>query len=139
GEVLAGIEVMIPGTHVDVVDVQENPAVGALRHLPEKLPFGHLRVLERDVARDVLEQDAAPQHVLYFGDAFRDVACRELGEWERKEIVEVLAVHPGPAQMIRHPSGLYLLDQPLQTSQVVEAEWIGGPNVQGDSVQNHRV
>ena len=41
--------------------------------------------------------------------------------------------------MVGHPIWLYSVNQPLQTTEVVEAEWVGGPNVQRDSVQNHRI
>jgi hypothetical protein len=41
-EILVGIEIVILRRHVDVVHIQENPAVRTLDDLVEELPFGHL-------------------------------------------------------------------------------------------------
>ena len=78
-EIFVGIEIVILRRHVDVVHIQENPAVGALDDLVEELPFGHLGAMKFGVATHVLDGDRHFQVIL----SLANFACRLLGRLER--------------------------------------------------------
>ena len=63
-QVHVGVEAVIHGVHVDVVDVEQDSTVRAPRHFGKELPFRHCRGAERDVAGDVLEEDLPSERVL---------------------------------------------------------------------------
>ena len=53
------VEAVVHARHVDVVDIEQQLAVGAARELGDEFPFAHLVAVERDIARHVLQQQAA--------------------------------------------------------------------------------
>ena len=55
---------MILRRHVDVIDVEQDAAVGGLDHLVQKLPFGHLGVMELGIAADVFDSDRNLEKIL---------------------------------------------------------------------------
>src|SRR6516165_4823184 len=73
-EVLFGAEPMIEGVDENIVDVEENPAVGLLRNRAQKLPFAQSRIAERQVAGNVFQQYRAFQKILHLPDSLRHVA-----------------------------------------------------------------
>jgi hypothetical protein len=87
-EELVGRETVVEGAHINVVDVEQQPAIGAACNLAYKLPFGHLRLAEGHVARHVLEREPATEKILHPADAFDDAR---------------------PAQMIGDPLRLHAL------------------------------
>ena len=50
------VETMIDAADVDIVDVEQDGAVGALRDFAQELPFAHLGCLIGQIARDILQQ-----------------------------------------------------------------------------------
>src|SRR5207237_10140796 len=64
GQVVARIESVVAGADIDVVDVEQDAAVGALGDPGEEFPLGHRRATEGDVAGDVFEHDLPAQHLL---------------------------------------------------------------------------
>ena len=98
-----GGEAVVEGADIDVVDVEQEPAIGAPCHLAHELPLGHLGLAEGDVARHVLERQPASEKVLNLADAVDDVVQRLLGVGDGQEVVQVHPVHAGPAQMIGDP------------------------------------
>ena len=64
-EILERVELMVDRAHVDVVDIEQDQAIGAPGDLAEELPFGEVRIAERHVARDILQQDSATEEVLH--------------------------------------------------------------------------
>ena len=95
-----GGEAVVESADKDVVDVEQEPAIGASRHLAHELPLGHLRLAEGHVARHVLKREAATEKILYLADPLDHVVERFLGVRDRQKIVQVHAMHAGPAQMI---------------------------------------
>src|SRR5690242_8150566 len=50
-----GIELMVEGVHIDIVDVEQNSAVRLFGHRGKELPFAHRRKREFHIARNVLD------------------------------------------------------------------------------------
>ena len=59
------VEFVVEGADIDVVDVEQDLAVGALRELGDELPFGELGGGVGDVARHVLQHQPAAEMVLH--------------------------------------------------------------------------
>src|SRR5215469_8041502 len=91
GEVGRGVEAMVECIHVDVVDIEQDTAVGGLGHAREKFPFAHRRFAIREVARDILDKNRTLENILNGADSARDVLERRLGERQRQQVVEVAA------------------------------------------------
>ena len=117
-----GVESVVEGAHIDVVDVEQEPAIGAVCDLGHELPFGHLRLAEGDVARDVLEGQAAAEEVLHLGDALHHVVERLLGVGDGQKVVQVHAMHARPAEMIGDPLWICALGERLQALQIFHVE-----------------
>src|SRR5262249_18531861 len=122
----------------DVVDVEQDAAIRLLGDGGKELPFRHRRVPEGDVARDVLEQDAAPEPILDLPDATDDMVDRLVGVGERQQIVRVAMAVAAPAQVIRDPGRLDARDQLAELAQILAVERIGRADREGDAVQDHR-
>ena len=103
-EVGRRVEAVVVRGDVDVVHVEQDPAVGLLGEAREKLPLVHRRAGELDVRRRVLERDRRAEEVLHRAHAARDVAERLLGVRHRQEVVRVLLRHARPAKVVGHPA-----------------------------------
>ena len=68
-DVVHGVEVVIHGGDVDVVDVEEDAAIGALDDFVEELPLGHFGGGKFGVAADVFYGYGGFDEVLDFADA----------------------------------------------------------------------
>ena len=130
------IEAVIDAADVHVVDVEQQPAIGALGDLAQEFPFGHLVGGEADVAGDVLQHQPAAEHVLHGVHAADDVPHGLLGERQRHQVVQVHAVDAGPAQVIGDPRGLDPIGERLHAAHVVEIQRIGAADRQRDAVQH---
>ncbi len=139
GQIGVGIEAVVVGADVDIVDVEQDQAVGALRDLAQELPLGERRVPVADVAGDVFEQDAPAQELLHRRHPAYDVADRLLGVGKRQQVVEVLPGEAGPAQVIGDPQRLHALGQRLDLAQIVLVERVGAADRQGHAVHDHGI
>ena len=92
-----GVVAVIEGTNVDVVDVEQQPAAGALGHLGDELPLGHFGGLEFDIGRNVFKAERAAQALLYIMHARDDMIEGFARVGKRQKIVQIDAVNPGPA------------------------------------------
>ena len=133
------IEPVIHAAHIDVVHVQQNQAVRALRDLGQEVPLGELRGRVADVAGDVLQQNPGSQAVLHPADPIDDVSQYGLVVRQRQQIVQIAAAHAGPAQMIRNPDGLHAPLQPLQPGQVLLVERVGAADRERYAVHRNRI
>ena len=97
------VEAVIDAADVDVVDVEQDGAVGALRNFAQELPFAHLGRLIGEVAGDVFQQDLPAEGVLHLTDPRHHDVQRLLGVGQGKKIVQVASFDSGPAQMIGYP------------------------------------
>jgi hypothetical protein len=133
------VEAVVHGAHIYVVDVEQQIAVGALCETREKFRFAHLRRCEPDVARDVLEQDAATEHVLHSLHTLRNVRERVLGVRQRQQVVQIDSVDTRPAEVIGDPGGLDALAQAAQLRKVSGVERIAAADRERDAVQHDRI
>lgn len=63
------VEAVVARAHVDIVDVEQEPAAGAPRKRGQELPFGDRRTAVFEITRDVFDEDAAAEILLYALDA----------------------------------------------------------------------
>jgi hypothetical protein len=124
--------------HVDVVDVEQETAVGAAGDLAEKLPLGHRRVGVAEVARDVLDQDPAPEPVLHAAHALHHVRERLLGIRQRQEVVRVVPADAPPAEVVRDPRRLDAVGEVRELGEVGVIQRIGRTERQRHAVQHDR-
>ncbi len=130
---------VVEGADIDVVDVEQQPAAGAARELGQKLPFRHFGIVELHIGRDIFQHDGAAEEILHQLHAADDVVERFLGVGDRQQIMQVLAVHAGPAQMVRHPFRLDAAREILQALQIFEIRRRGGGDRQRHAVHHHRI
>jgi hypothetical protein len=89
----------VDAVHVDVVDVQMQPAVGFLEHGVDEVGLRHLADRSGHVERGVLDRDAGLEDVLRAPDPGRHVAHGFLRERYRQQVIE-LAVVGGVGQVL---------------------------------------
>jgi len=134
--VLLGPEAVIGRAHVDVVDVEQDAAVGPLGELGEELPLGHDRVRKGEVARDVLDEDLPVQPLLHGAHARDDVRQRLLGERQRKQVVRIVAADAAPAKMVRNPRRLEAPRQGRELPQIGLVQRVGRAERQRRAVED---
>src|SRR5687767_1200477 len=91
GQVRLGRKAMVHGADVDVVDVEEQSAVGSLGDGAQELPLLYRRVRVSEIAGDIFEQDLAAEPFLHGQDALYDVVERLLGVWQGQQVMRVVA------------------------------------------------
>ena len=131
----SAVEAMVVGAHVDVVDVEQEVAVGPAGNLAQELPLRKLAVRERHVAGDVFEREPAPEHVLNRCDAGNDVRERFLRVRQRPKIVAVVWSPGAEAEVVRNNRGLDLVAERAQGVKVVAVEWGNASDRQRHAVQ----
>ena len=136
---LQGIEAVVEGAHVDVVHVQQHMAVRATRDFGQEIPFAHRGVAKGHITGHVLQQNLPAQEILHLTYPGGDVIQRLLGVGYGKQVVQISAGNPGPAQMIGHPGRLDALRQLFQCFQVVTIQRVGAADRQRHSVQHHGI
>ena len=94
---------MIEARDMHVVDVEQQAAIGVLRHARNELPLAQGGFGERDVAARVFEHQGPLEDVLHDANTLDDVRERRLGERNRQQVVGVAAGHTRPADVIGHP------------------------------------
>src|SRR5262245_10352953 len=137
GQVVLGPEAVVCRADEDVVDVEQDATIGLLGDGGKELPFRHRRVPEGDVARDVLEQEAAPEPILDLTHTTDDMVDRLVGVGERQQIVRVAMAVAAPAQVIRYPGRLDARDQLAELAEILAVERVGRADRERDPVQDH--
>ena len=137
--VLHGIEAVVLRGDVDVVDVEEDAAVGCVNNFVQELPLGHLGLVELGVAADVFYGDGDFKEVLHFADAGGGSTngLKGVGEWE--EIVGVAAVDASPAEVVGEPWRFGAPGEVFESLEVFAVERLSGAEVHGDAVLDDAV
>src|SRR5690606_20525483 len=84
-QVIQRVVAVVDGVDVDVVDVQQQVAVGLRQYRIDEIDLRH-RLVGRGVVADVLDGDAPAQRVLDLTDAAGDMAHRLLGEGDGHQV-----------------------------------------------------
>ena len=79
------------------------------------------------------------EEILHQLHAADDVIERFLGVGDRQQIVQILAVHAGPAQMIRNPFRFDAPSEVFQVLQIFEIRRRGGSDRQRHAVHHHGI
>ena len=137
-QILERIEPMIAGTHVDVVHIEEDSAVGPLGDCCEEFPLGDRGMLEREVARNVLHQNPSSETLLPVLDPTDDEIDRLLGVRQRKEIVGLVPTDAPPAEMIRDDRRLEPIGEQAELGEVVLTNRIRRPDRKRHALQSCR-
>ena len=138
-DVVHWVEAVILRRDIDVVDVEQNPAVGRMDHLVQELPLGHLRFVVLGIAAYVFDSDGNLQEVLDLAHALRRSTHGFKRVRERQEIVGVAAVHAAPAKMIGEPRSFGALRQFLDSLQMVAVQRLCLAEVHRHAVLNDSV
>ena len=86
----ARIVAVVDRVDVDVVDVEQQVAVGLGQHRVDEVDFAQ-RLVGRGVVADVLDRDAPPERILHLRDADGHVLDGFVGERQRQQVVEMAA------------------------------------------------
>ena len=133
------IETMIEGTHINIVDVEQDQAVGFGGDGGEKFPLGHHGCVVSQIAGDIFQQNLPPEKILHLSHPCNDVPQGFFGVGQRQQVVQVQTADAGPAQMIGQPGRLDALDQRLDLGEVSAIERIGAADRQRNPVHDHGV
>ena len=110
-QVIVGVESVVFAGDVDVVDVQQNSAVGQFDHFGQELPFGHFRDVEFGIAADIFHDDGDFQKILHFPDPAGGVFGGGESVGHREKIMGVGSIDASPAKMIGEEFGVGAFDQ----------------------------
>jgi len=117
-DVGARVEAVILRRDVDVVDVEEDAAVGFFDDFVEEFPFGHFGDVELGVTGDVFDDDGDLEEVLNVADALGCVVDGLPGVGHGEQVVGVAAIDGAPAEMVGEPGGVCAADESLAFSSV---------------------
>ena len=132
-------EAVIVGADIDIVDVEQEPAIGAVSHFAHELPFGHLGLAEGDVARYVLKREPAAEEILNLAHAVDDVVESFTRVGDGQEVVQIHAMHPGPTEMIGDPFRVDAGGERLQPREIVKIERRGGGDGERYAMHHHGI
>lgn len=124
-DVFDRVEAVIEAGNVDIVDIEQQPAVGLVRHGRQEFPLAEGVASEADIGAGVLQHQWSLQIFLDGADAIDHMPQRIFVEWQWQQIMRVPPEDAGPAEMIRDPDRRDLAGQALELRQVVEVEWVG--------------
>ena len=133
------IVIVITAADVDVIDVEQDVAIGQFHQRGQEFPFRDRRVPILNITGKILDQQAPADKILRLTDTGRDMVQGFLGVGQRQQVVEVTPRHRAPAQMFRNQPGFYASNERLQLLQMVEVERIGRAKRKTDAVQTDRV
>src|SRR5579875_1440630 len=134
----ASIVAMIDGVHVDIVDVEKQPAISRFGYLAQKLRFRQLAAGRVHIEGDVLEQERATDKILHALDALGDVPDGLAGKGQRQQIVHVDAVDAAEAEMIAPPGRTGGIKKMFQILQVLGIQLVGAAHGKVDAVRDQR-
>lgn len=134
-----GVPAVVARADVDVVDIAEDAAPRALRHLGDEFPFGNGRVRVAKVARRVLDQDSALQPILCLIHMAADEVERLVGHGQRQQVGQVGAARHAPGEVLRDEPGLDAANDLPDAFEVGKVQAFGAAEGQPDAMQRNRI
>ena len=134
-----GVEAVIGGTDVDIVDIEQQVAPGPGAHRVDKLPFGHDRRVKADIARRIFDQHRPAEQALGQINILADQIKRFLGIGQRQQVMRIERCGARPAQMVGDEQRFDLVDQSAQPGEVGPVKPVRRPDRQRNPVQGDRV
>ena len=134
-----GIEIVIHAGDIDVVDVEQQAAIGFVGDAGKKFPFGHRGGGEGDVAAGIFQHERPLQKILHGADPIDDMPQCFVVERQREQIVGIHTQHAGPTKMIGNPTGIDFAGQSFQFRQIIEVQRVGAADRQRDAMHDDRV
>lgn len=138
-DVVEGVEAVVLRGDVDVVDVEQDAAVGGFDDFIEELPLGHLGLVKLGVAADVFDGDGDLEEVLDLANAGGRGLDRFESVGHREEVVGVTSVDAAPAEVIGEPGSFGAAGEGLEALEVFAVGGLGGAEVHGDAVLDDAV
>src|SRR5208282_2029149 len=138
-DVFLGTEPMIERAHEDVVDVEQDSAIGFLGNRAQKLPLAERRITERHVAGNIFDQDVPLQNILHPADSRGNVAHDFFGVGQRKQVMKIVSANTGPAQMVGDPCGLEAARQRAQLAKIIPIQRIRRSDRQRHAMHHDRM
>ncbi len=112
---------MVDAVDVDVVDIEQQGAIGFFQHRVDELQFAHFGARRR-VVGDVLDADAPFQQILGAPDARGHVAHGFIRERNGHQVVEV-AVVGAIAEVFGVETNAVLVEEPADPADEGLVEW----------------
>src|SRR3990172_6592494 len=123
---------VIDAVHEDVVDVDEEVAVGLFEDGPDEVDLGHL-LTWRAIVGGVFYRDASLKDCLYATDAIRHVMHRLLGEGDGHQVVDMPVVG-AVAQVVAVTTNLVDIEKLLELEQIVRIERCRAAQIEAQAV-----
>ena len=70
-QIIERIETVVARGDIDIIDIQQDAAIGPLHHFGQKFPLGHFRNMKLRVAADVFHRDGHFQKIARLADFAR--------------------------------------------------------------------
>jgi hypothetical protein len=134
-EKFVGIEAVVAGIEIEVLDVEEKSGTGLAADHVEKLGIGHLRIRPLEQVGYILEQERNGDTRLDRTNLGDDLLGDRLGLRQREEIAETAAGDPSKGEMLAVSGRLQTLDDGSDLIQIGGIEGDVGPNRKSDPVR----
>ena len=136
-QIVCRIEAVIEGRDIDVVDVEQQVAIGPPRQFGQEVPFVHGIGGEGDIGRGVFQGDTPSQDILHMDDPRRHMVQGFLGQGQGQQIVQVDAVGAGPAQMVGDDRRVDQVGQRLEVLEIIVIQRVGRADRQRHPMHGH--
>ena len=124
GQIRFRIIPVVGGTNVQIVYIEQDATIRLRRDSGEEFPFWHARMVEDQVAGDILDEDLSAKLFLNGlhsrGHMVDGLFC--IGQWE--QVMCIVSATTAPAQVVRHPGRLTAGNECLELAEITLIEWI---------------
>ncbi len=117
---------LIDSAHIQIVDIEKDPATGAQDHFREKFGFAQLSLRAAGILRRILQKDLPFEYLLNSMNIPDDSAQRLFCVRQRQRIGKMHARYIAPRQMIRDQVRLESKHQLAKLLQMLVLRWIDG-------------
>src|SRR5439155_24861267 len=119
------VEADITRAHVDVVDVEQEPASRVAYDVGQEIRLWDRGFTKAQVARRILDEEPPTERVLRLGDVVAHQVKRLVGVRERQQVIHVASAEAAPGEMIGDQRWLDAFDESAQAAEMPGVERIG--------------